>query len=196
MCEYCIGKISNYGYMASDRRSFLKTMAAASAMAVVADLATPNGARAEGKYPGPQFALASMKLQRIARLAPSVTIPIRSLPIPPLVQFRRLQAPALLFCRILVVKSWLVFLCGTKPALLWGVKSHVLANNIARFSLTPRLLSGINYELKVEVLRRKGGEKSCGEVNRWSFSGSHVQVFWPCGRDGYEKQCGTKMKGG
>ena len=35
-----------------------------------AELATPNGARAEGKYPSRQALLASMGIERIARFAP------------------------------------------------------------------------------------------------------------------------------
>ena len=67
-------------------------------------------------------------------------------------------------CGILIVKSGFVSPYSTKPALLQDIKAHVLANNIARFRLTPCLPSDLNYELKVEVLRRKGSESEVAPV--------------------------------
>ncbi|MHB1767964.1 MAG: beta-L-arabinofuranosidase domain-containing protein, partial [Phycisphaerae bacterium] len=69
MCEYCTDRSSSHGAIAFDRRDFLKAVIAASALAAAVDV-LPREALAEGKYPGPQSALASMKVKRIARLAP------------------------------------------------------------------------------------------------------------------------------
>ncbi len=59
------------GYKTSDwsRRELLRALLATSAFAAVADT-VPHAVYAEGKYPSPGSALASMKVQRIARLAP------------------------------------------------------------------------------------------------------------------------------
>ncbi|MGC9261473.1 MAG: discoidin domain-containing protein, partial [Phycisphaerae bacterium] len=67
---YCCDRNVQHLEQACGRRDFLKAMAAASAVAAVADLAMPNGARAEGKYPSRQALLASMGTERIARFAP------------------------------------------------------------------------------------------------------------------------------
>ncbi len=69
MCEFCTGPISIHQTMTSDRRDFLKALAAASAMAAIGDLGS-HAAYAEGKYPSRQGLLASMNIERIARLAP------------------------------------------------------------------------------------------------------------------------------
>ena len=98
-------------------------------------------------------------------------------------------------CGILIVKSGFVSPYSTKPALLQDIKTHVLANNIARFRLTPCLPSDLNYELKVEVLRRKGGEK---EVAAKSTGGLSAVLMSKClGRlagYGCDKRWAAKMK--
>ncbi|MGC9259029.1 MAG: discoidin domain-containing protein, partial [Phycisphaerae bacterium] len=70
MCPYCGDRNVQHPQQAYGRRDFLKAMAAASAMAAVADLATPRVAYGEGKYPSGRSALASMDIARVARLAP------------------------------------------------------------------------------------------------------------------------------
>ncbi|MGC9259198.1 MAG: beta-L-arabinofuranosidase domain-containing protein, partial [Phycisphaerae bacterium] len=69
MCNYCVERNREPATLTLGRRDFLKAVAAASAMAAVVDLA-PRGAYAEGKYTSPQSALASMRIERIARLTP------------------------------------------------------------------------------------------------------------------------------
>ncbi len=67
-CGQCnISESSNWGI---DRREFLKALVAASAVAAIGDVTAPHTAYAEGKYPSRQALLASMKIERIARLTP------------------------------------------------------------------------------------------------------------------------------
>ena len=69
MCKHCVEQNSKFEMMAPDRREFLKAMVAASALAV-ADLVAPRAAHARGSYPDVNAVLASMEIQRIARLTP------------------------------------------------------------------------------------------------------------------------------
>ncbi|MGC8625570.1 MAG: beta-L-arabinofuranosidase domain-containing protein, partial [Phycisphaerae bacterium] len=70
MCKCCIEENANHKAMTLDRRDFLKAVVAASALAAVADLARPRAAYARGSYPSVNALLASMGIQRIARLTP------------------------------------------------------------------------------------------------------------------------------
>ena len=71
MCKYCTDKnLYASAAVAHGRRDFLKAIVSASALAAGADLAMPNGARAEGKYSSGQALLDSMGIERIARFAP------------------------------------------------------------------------------------------------------------------------------
>ena len=70
MCKCCIEENANHKAMTPGRREFLTAVIAASALAAVADLARPRAAYARGSYQSVKSLLASMGIQRIARLTP------------------------------------------------------------------------------------------------------------------------------
>ena len=70
MCKCCIEENANHKATTPGRRDFLKAVASASAVVAVADLATPRAAYARGSYQSVKSLLASMGIQRIARLTP------------------------------------------------------------------------------------------------------------------------------
>ena len=69
MCGYCVERNGENVIASLGRRDFLKAVVAASALAAVADLGLQE-ALADGKYSSRQALLASMKIERIARLTP------------------------------------------------------------------------------------------------------------------------------
>ncbi|MCL5945886.1 MAG: glycoside hydrolase family 127 protein [Planctomycetes bacterium] len=70
MCRYCVERKVEHTIEFFGRRDFLKVLAAASAVAAVTDLRNPRVACARGTYPSVNALLASMGIQRIARLTP------------------------------------------------------------------------------------------------------------------------------
>ncbi len=71
MCQYCVRTNNDFSWVPTlGRRHFLKAMAAAAALATVADYAYPQAAHARGAYPSVQAVLDSMDIERIARFTP------------------------------------------------------------------------------------------------------------------------------
>ena len=70
MCRYCVGQTEDTVMPTLGRRNFLRAMAAASALAAVADLSAPRRILADGAYSNVRAILASMKVERIARFTP------------------------------------------------------------------------------------------------------------------------------
>ena len=70
MCRHCVRQNDAPLVATLGRRNFLKAMAAASALAAVADLAVPRTTLADGAYSNVQAMPASMKVECIARFTP------------------------------------------------------------------------------------------------------------------------------